>query len=178
MDSGLAVWTRECQKWNLRPKLRLAGNFRAHQTIFPCFRNFGPKIREKSIFQFFDLRFRGQREVPASIFFLQCVHRGRLSRNQHQNPQSSCCILQKSISKIAIFDLMGYTMEIRPIFRLSENVAKSTQADVVDHAESIALIFRSIRLPQKPRSAIFENFGLFLPIFDQFCIFGSPYGLW
>ena len=40
---------------------------------------------------------------------------------------------------------MAYTMEIWPIFRLLKNVAETAQADVVDPAESIALIFRSIR---------------------------------
>ena len=40
---------------------------------------------------------------------------------------------------------MGYTMQIWPIFRLLENVAETTQADVVDPAELIALIFRAIR---------------------------------
>ena len=164
----MAVWTRECQKWNLRPKLGLASNFRGGQAIFPCFRNFGPKNRKKSIFRFFDLGFRGQRDVPASIFFLQCVQRGRLSRNQYQNPVSIGCISQKSASKIAIFYLMGYTMEIRPIFRLSENVAKITQEGVVEPAESIAPIFRSILPPKNPQSAIFGNFGYFFPLFDHF----------
>ena len=123
----------------------MVSNFSEHQAIFPVFRNFEPKNREKSIFRFFDLRFRGQRDVPASNFFLQFVHPGLLSRNQHQNPQSKPCISKKSTSKIAIFDIMAYTMEIWPIFRLLENVAETAQADVVYPAESIALIFRSIR---------------------------------
>ena len=58
-------------------------------------------------------------------------------------------------------------MEIWPIFRLSENVAKTTQVDVVNPAESIAPIFRSIRQPQNPQSVIFGvvNFCPFLAIF-------------
>ena len=46
-----------------------------------------------------------------------------------------------------------------PIFRLSENVPKISQAVVVDPAEAIAPIFRSIRQPQNPQSGIFGSFG-------------------
>ena len=52
------------------------------------------------------------------------------------------------------------------MFSTIRKCRQNTRPDVVDPAESIAPIFRPIRHPQNSQSAIFANFGYFLPIFE------------
>ena len=77
------------------PKIRSGQQFSRSSGDFSMFQKFRAQKREKPIFR---PSISGPKKRSSPDFFLQCVHRGLLSRNQHQNPQSSCCISQKTRS--------------------------------------------------------------------------------